>query len=176
MNGFQAGVTGELLATVCGSGLKRMGRVLRSRYPKGNLHGQRGTVWHTNRCVQAGLSFDERSYAALAFPTARDHRIQLPMAEGFPATNLFRTLRDGLAHSKLAACLCWLLPLPFVSQDGKHAFHQTACIQPAIDGFKTYHRLTLLTQSLYDLLRRPGRLKLFFNATHQFQAPLTSGD
>ncbi|MNJ02910.1 hypothetical protein D3C73_1630400 [compost metagenome] len=28
MSGFQAGVTGKLLATVCGSGLKCMGRIL----------------------------------------------------------------------------------------------------------------------------------------------------
>ncbi|MMZ70741.1 hypothetical protein D1872_338650 [compost metagenome] len=39
-------------------------------YTKGNLHGQRGTVWHPNGGVQAGFAFDKRGQAALAFPTA----------------------------------------------------------------------------------------------------------
>lgn len=95
MNGFQAGVTGEFLATVCGSGLKRADIILRSRYPKGNLHGQRGTIRHANHCIQAGFTFDERRYAALAFLTARDNGIQLPMAEGFPFTDLVTNLSFG---------------------------------------------------------------------------------
>ncbi|MNW55645.1 hypothetical protein D3C74_333240 [compost metagenome] len=98
------------------------------------------------------------------------------MAEGFPVTNLFRTLRDSFTHSELAACLCRLLPFTFVSQDGKHAFHQTACIQPTIDGFEADYRLSLLTEPLHDLLGRPRGLKLLFNKGRLLRCPFSGRD
>ena len=59
-NGFQMVVTSEFLATVCDSVLKRTDRVLRS-YIKDQRQTTSTTLYdqHTNRCVQASLSFDE---------------------------------------------------------------------------------------------------------------------
>lgn len=160
MSGFQARIAGKLFTTVSGCRLEGSSRVLGGSYTIGDLHGQGGTIGHPNGGVQASFAFHKCGHAAFAFSTTGDDGIELPMAERFPRPHLFRTLGDRLAYRKLATSLRRLLTFAFVTKDGEVAFHQKACIQPSIDRFKAYDSLSLLTQPLYDLLGRPGRLKL----------------
>ena len=80
-------------------------------------HRAGGTILNFQRDIPPGFPFDESGQAAFTFASAGNDRIEFPVVECFPLSDLFWALTNGDADIEPAPCLFGFLPFAFVKLD-----------------------------------------------------------